>query len=127
MLRRIIAVFCMVTGLLCAQNTPLTFRPDAAEFSASLDRIIMISASPNQLHIYDPATNTDKTAALSQVPLSLSVSPDGLHAAVGHNQLISYVNLSTATVEKTFTTTQTAPVIVLGANYFYLLNTGASV
>ena len=38
-----------------AQSTTLNFRPVAAEFSTPLNRIIMISASPNQLHIYGPA------------------------------------------------------------------------
>src|SRR5271166_3378347 len=86
---------------LTAQTRPLPYNPVTAEYSNALDRIILISANPNQLHIFDPVNNSDTVVNLPKPPLSLSVSLDGMHAAVGHDALISYVNLPTASLEKT--------------------------
>src|SRR5258708_120266 len=116
-----LAFLLLLPTLSSAQTNPLTFRPSGAEFSAALDRIVMISSNPSQLHIYDPASQTDVAVALSKVPLTVSVSPDGLHAAVMHDLLVSYVNLSTATVEKTFPTTLTNVTVVLGTDWVYLV------
>src|SRR2546425_13095362 len=85
-----------------AQPVPLSYRPVTAAYSTALDRLIMVSGNPNALHIYDPVSQTDVTVNLVQPPLSLSISPDGLRAAVGHNALLTYVNLSTASVIRTF-------------------------
>jgi hypothetical protein len=109
-----------------AQLVPLAFRPVAAEYSSSLDRIIMISANPDQLHVYDPVALTDTTVDLSKPPLFLSVSPDGFHAAVGHDSLISYVNLSSAAVEKTYPTALAYPQVVLGTSWIYVLTVSNS-
>ncbi len=46
------------------QTAALSFRPVDAEYSTALDRIIMVSASPNQLHIYNPVTKADTTVSL---------------------------------------------------------------
>src|SRR5204863_8969800 len=54
------------------QSTTLTFHPVAAELSTPLNRIIMISASPNQLHIYGPAGPSDVTVNPSKPRLSLA-------------------------------------------------------
>src|SRR5260370_30753278 len=90
----------MAPVLSIAQTNSLTFRPLAAEYSTALDRIIMISTGPDQLHIYDAGLQTDVPINLPKPPYSVSVSPDGLHAAVGHDALISYVNLVSQTVKR---------------------------
>lgn len=65
-----------------------------AEYSRTLDRAIMAATYPvNALYIYDPATGTATAAALSHAPTAVSVSPDGLTAAVGHRGFISVVEL----------------------------------
>lgn len=80
--------YSLVIGLLLslapakAQVTGLSFRPVDAAYSLALDRIILISASPNQLHIYNPVTQADQIVFLSAPPQNISLSPDGLHAAV---------------------------------------------
>lgn len=89
-----------------------------AEYSKALDRIVMISSGPNQLHIYDPVGGTDTAVNLPVTPNCVSVSPDGLHAAVGHNAWISYVNLSTGVLEKTVAVTTDVLDIVLAGNGF---------
>ena len=97
--RVLVLTYLCACGLF-AQQTRLTSRPLRAEYSKSLDKIIMLSASPDQLHIYDPVTKADTAVALSRTPLSLSVSLDGKYAAVGHDSLLTYINLSTGSVEK---------------------------
>ncbi|HEX5226484.1 MAG TPA: hypothetical protein VFW44_02190 [Bryobacteraceae bacterium] len=113
-----------ITGLfwsICsAQPVMLAYRPVAAEYSTALDRIIFISGNPNVVHIYDPASHHEVTIDLVQPPLSLAVSPDGLHAAVGHDALLSYVNLKTATVEKTISIAATADHVVLSSSWIYV-------
>lgn len=104
-----------------AQSTALTFRPVGAEYTTALDRIIMVSANPNQLHIYNAANNTETTVNLPKAPTAVSVSPDGQHAAVAHDALISYVNLATASVERVYPVALNATNIVLGAAYAYVL------
>ena len=94
-------------------TVPLPFHAIAAEYSKPLDRIIIVSANPNVLHMIDGVTHDDRTVALPLTPLAISVSPDGLHAAVGHDGLVSYVNLSTAALDKTFPITASAAGLIL--------------
>jgi chitinase len=99
----------------------LQFRVVDAEYSEEMEKIIMISSGPNKLHIYDPVTHTDSTVALPLTPTCVSVGPDGTHAAVGYNAWVSYVDLSTATIEKTITvTTDALDVVLAGNGYIYV-------
>ena len=104
-----------------AKPTMLSYRPVVAEYSKAMDRIIAVSGNPNALHVYDPVSQKEATVSLAQPPLSLSLSPDGLHAAVGHDALISYVNLLTASVEKTFPVPVTAGSVVLSTSWIYVM------
>jgi uncharacterized protein (TIGR03437 family) len=61
--------------------------------------------------------------SLVQPPLSLSISPDGLHAAVGHDALISYVNLVTLAVETKYPVPVTAGSVALSASWIYVMPT----
>lgn len=61
----------------------------------------MVSSSPNELHLYDPVTQEDQIVPLTYIPLSLSVRPDGLAAAVGHSGNVSVVDLQQQTVSQT--------------------------
>ncbi|WP_020396819.1 PKD domain-containing protein [Thiolinea disciformis] len=73
---------------------PLAYKVVDAEFSVAKDRIIMVSSSPNQLHVYDPVTQVDQVVALPDVPTSVSVSPDGFYVVVGHNMQVSQFDLT---------------------------------
>jgi hypothetical protein len=119
-------IVCSSLSPAFAQLVPLSFRPIAAEYSSSLDRIVMTSANPNRLHIFDAGTSTDTVVSLSKPPLALSVSPDGLHAAVGHDSLITYVNLSSAIVEGTYPTSITSPYVVLDLLWIHVLSNSNS-
>jgi hypothetical protein len=99
-----------------AQPLPLAFKPIDVQHSKSLDRLVMISANPNRVHLMDPASGAETTINLSLTPLSLSVSPDGTHAAVGHDGWISYVNLLSGYVEKNLAVSLTANLVLLAGN-----------
>jgi hypothetical protein len=106
--------------------TNLAFRILDAEYSKQLDRIIAVSNQPsNQLHIYDPLSGLSSAVSLTAVPTSISISSDGLHAAVGHAGVISYVNLVAETVEKVINTTADAYDIVLAGNEYAYVFPGA--
>ncbi len=105
---------------LCAQTTSLTFEPVNSAYSTALDRIVLISSNPNVLHIYNPASNTDTAVVLADIPLNLSLSPDGLHAAVAHSASVSYVDLSAGTIEKTFAAAVGTGVVILSPQYVYV-------
>jgi hypothetical protein len=126
----------LFVGALFGQNPTthrgLTFRPIAAEQSKALARIVMVSANPNQLHLYDPVTHTHTSVNLPKAPTSVSVSPDGLYAAAGHDALISYVNLSSMTLVRTIAAAANIRAVVLARNWVhtspggsYNLSTGA--
>ena len=76
----------------------------------------MVSAAPNELHIYDPVTQDDGIVPLGSVPLSVSVRPDGLFAAVGHRGSMSMVDLQTRTVTQTIPVDMNMAAIVLASN-----------
>jgi hypothetical protein len=99
----------------------LGFRVVDAEYSKTLNKIIMVATQPsNQLHIYDPVAKTATAVNLNLAPTSVSVSPDGMYAAVGHNAWVSYVNLSTGALLKTLATTADVIDVVLAGNgYVY--------
>ncbi len=123
-------LFFFLTTSAFPQNTRLPYRPLRAEWSSALNRIVMLSTGPNQLHLFDPATQTTQSVALSSVPLAFSLSPNGLFAAVGHAGFASYVDLTARSVVRTYpyavtTITGTAPDIVLAADWLYVLPTNS--
>jgi uncharacterized protein (TIGR03437 family) len=118
-----LAAIGLSSAMTFAQPMMLGYRPAAAEFSTAMDRIITVSGNPNALHVYDPVSQKETTVSLVQPPLSLSLSPDGLHAAVGHDALISYVNLVTASVEKMYAVPVTAGSVVVSASWIYVMPT----
>ena len=126
---RFCLLFCLLACTFAASSQTLTlpYQPVTAEYSYALDRIILIAANPNQLHIFDPSTNTDTVVNLPKPPLSLSVSLDGLYAAVGHDALISYVNLQTLTLEQTLAANTTVNALVLGSSYIYVLSNSTAI
>lgn len=93
-----------------------------ADYSTSLDRIILATSAPSELVILTPGTLDAQQVSLPLIPSSLSVAPDGLSAAVAHNGFISIVDLANGVLSKTIPTTTVAGDIVLAGNGFaYLL------
>lgn len=91
-----------------------------AEYSTTLNKIVMVSGTPsNALYLYDPETETEQTVSLNKAPLAVSVSTDGKLAIVGHDAMLSYVNLATATRTKELTVSVTVGDVVLGTGFAY--------
>jgi hypothetical protein len=66
-----------------------------AEYVDALDAIVMVSSAPvNALYLYDVATGTERQLTLNRAPTAVSVSPDGQFVAVGHDALITHVDLA---------------------------------
>lgn len=100
---------------------PLSMNVIDAEYSKPLERVILVASSPaSALHVYDPVTGSDVSIALSSIPTSVSVSPDGLFAAVGHNGAVSYVDLVRGELIRTYTVGADIYNLVLASNgYIY--------
>lgn len=109
-----------------AQLQPLSYRTVASRYSTPLDRLVMISSAPDLLHIYDPSTTSDITVSLPKPPLGLAVSPDGLHAAVTHDGLLSWIDLSAASLIKTIPITGQPTTVFMSDTYamYYLAGNG---
>ena len=54
-------LFVLIPCLSFGQKQGLTFRPVAADYSAALDRIVMVAPSPNALYSYDATNNITDT------------------------------------------------------------------
>lgn len=101
----------------------LGIQPVNSAYSKVTGNLILATANPNQVHIFDPKTRSGKSVELSLPPTSLSVSPSGGFAAVGHYGWISYVNLTDGGVEKQFAVPIDVESLVLAANgYIYALS-----
>lgn len=96
----------------------LPFKIKDAEFSSSLNAIVAVSQTPNQLHIYRPETNELVSVNLQVPPTCVSVSPDGHSAVAGHDAWISHVNLDNGTLLQTIQVSAVISDIVLGGNDF---------
>jgi hypothetical protein len=113
-------LFTIFPAILSSQTTGLSFRPNGAAYSSALDRIIFISGNPNQLHIYDPVANADQTVSLPEAPANLSLSADGLYAAVALVDSVSYVSLQNASVQTFTNVAVDGGVAILGSGYIYV-------
>lgn len=86
-----------ITPLTVSSRLALPHNVVDAKFSNALNAIVMVSSWPqNALYVYSAASGTEKVVGLAKVPTAVSVSPDGTHAAVGHDALVSHVDLTTA-------------------------------
>jgi hypothetical protein len=91
----------------------LGFSPIDAEYSTTLDRIVMVSSTPAALHVYDAAGAADTSVTLPLAPTCVGVSPDGKFAAVGHSAYVSLVDLQAGTVLKTLPISADAADVIL--------------
>lgn len=84
-----------VDPLVIRSRTALPHNVIDAEYSRALDAIVMVSTFPtNALHVRSTATGTTRSQPLGKAPTAVSLAPDGLSAAVGHDALISIVDLA---------------------------------
>lgn len=105
---------------------PFPFRVIDLEYSASLNAIVAIAESPHQLHVYYPDSNTFAAVNLQLPPRSLSVSPDGLEAVIGHNAFLSHVDLDALELLATISVGVNMSEVVHGGKGFAYLFGGSS-
>ncbi|WP_431048386.1 PKD domain-containing protein [Roseateles sp. L2-2] len=83
-------------------SATLAFTPLEAHYSASLDKLVLSTASPDALRVVDPFSGSVQTIALPAPPYNFSVSPNGRLAAVIHQGgLATLVDLVTLTAIRT--------------------------
>ena len=75
-----------------------------------------MSDNPAQLTVINVDSGRTSSVALSLPPACVAVEPDGHYAAVCHNGFMSYVNLLTMQVERTYAITTDALDAVLPGN-----------
>jgi len=92
-----------------------------AAYSSALDRVVLVSS--DALYLLDPRTQAETAVPLTATPTSLSVSPSGLFAAVGHLNAISYVDLTGATAQRIPVNGSVAEVALADDGYVYALST----
>lgn len=83
----------------------------AAEYAASLDRLVVTSTSPSRVRLIDPVTGAEDVVALAEPPTALSLEPGGLRAAIGHDGNVSIVDLQDLSVTVLDVTTSVHDVV----------------
>ncbi len=87
-----------------------------AEYSKEKDKIIFISSDPSRVNIFDPVAQDVESISLSYSPNCISIALDGETAIVGHDNYISYVDLSSLSVISVIDIPHSAVDIVLSPN-----------
>lgn len=97
-----------------------------AEYNNAMDAVIMVSSYPqNALYVHDISTGTETKVPLNKTPSSVSVAPDGQSVAVGHDALITVIDLTTlndplgAHKQLLNVTTDVLDVVLGGNGYVY--------
>lgn len=100
------------------QKTVLSTDVIDAEYSKSKDILVYVSSSPSKIHIVRPSEGITSTTSLDLdfIPTCVSVSPDGATAVVGHDAHITYVDLNTKAIVRSYSVSCNALDIVLGKN-----------
>lgn len=84
-----------VEPLVPSSTQPLSHDVVDAEYSKTLDAIVMASTYPDTaLYLYDAASGNEAKLLLTKSPTAVSVGPDGSSAAVAHDGLVTYVDLA---------------------------------
>ncbi len=75
-----------------------------AAYSAALDAVVTVSNRPAAaLNVYLLATGESHSVPLFKAPTAVSLTPKGLHAAVGHDAAISVLKLASAAAAQPMT------------------------
>ncbi|MCE4557476.1 PKD domain-containing protein [Roseateles cellulosilyticus] len=98
-----------------AGTVPLAYKPLLMRFSRSQNKLVVVSANPNQLHLVDPSAGTDLAIALPTAVKALSLSADGRLAGVLYEGSVSLVDVAAGTLLNT-TSTNGTQTEVLTAN-----------
>lgn len=91
-------------------------QPWDVEYSAGLDRLVVLEDGGTSLWIVNPHDATATEVPLSALAYTIAVSADGLHALASHVGKLSWVDLSSGTVERELATAADGGDVVLPAN-----------
>lgn len=64
-----------------------------AEYSSKLGLVACVCSAPDRVILYKPETEEKTVISLNKLPTCISVSPDGEYAVVGHDAMISSIDL----------------------------------
>lgn len=79
-------------------TVPLFYQPLMEKYSTATDKLVLVSANPNTLHIVDLSTGNDTAVGLPSSVVAMSLSPDGTKAAVLHSAVVDVVDLNAGTL-----------------------------
>jgi len=110
------------TGDLSQEYIVTDYQVADAEYSDALDRMAIVSSGPNQLTLLGGYPMQQEHLALNLKPLSVSISPDGLTAVVGHDGWISHIDLTSRSLIRMVPISAAAADIVLdGGGYAHVV------
>ncbi|MGB0563569.1 MAG: protein kinase domain-containing protein [Spirulinaceae cyanobacterium] len=98
---------------LAANVIPLGFQVQDAAYSDALNRLVMVSINPNQLHFYSPLSQRLQSVALNRPPLSVAIEPQGQFAAISQGDSVAIVNIAQAQVIQVIPVTVSVHDVVL--------------
>lgn len=85
------------------QLVELSFDVAASAYSKTLDKVVFLSSSPNQLVLFDIATGETEAIALTGSSSVLELNMSGTIAAVGYGNTVVLIDLTTKQVTNTYT------------------------
>ncbi len=101
------------------QVKALDFSVVDAEYSTSLQAIVAVSDQSTLQVVFPWSGATAVKIPLPKKALSVSVGPDGMHAAVGHDGFVSHVDLCSGAVTPYKVSTTAFDVVLGGNGYIY--------
>lgn len=120
--RSAVAYVTVVAMSTLANSVALNFVPDEAHYSRGLDRLVLVATNPDTLRIVDPFTGGMRNVPLPTAVRRFSLSPDGLLAAVLHDNAVTLVDLQTAAIIRTSAAAgQRTDVFVTNAGVVFLI------
>lgn len=87
-----------------------------AEYHKKRDLLVYATTNPSQLNLLYTESNKKETIDLGYLPMSVSISPDGNFAVVGHDGHLSHIDLDKRKVMNTFDVSCESLDIVYGSN-----------
>lgn len=94
-----------------------TYQIVDAEYSKTLDRLVMVDGA-GKVHIFNPNNKNDVVLTLLRPGTDVSISPNGLWAAIGQDAKVTLIDLSAASITEVFSVPAIVTDLVLTDNGF---------
>lgn len=96
-----------------AGTIPLPYQPLMEKYNRTTDKLFIVSANPNALHIVDLNGVTDTAVPLPAVVKDFAVSPDGTKAAVLHSSVVDVIDLTSGTLLHSWPTSGAQTMVII--------------